>query len=353
MFGMTRRRSLLLLAALLCVAAGGTLGLVALGDKDGTQTQIARASTSSASPAAATTPSTARTPAAPGGTACASKSAATVAAVQTAVARRIYTSELAGTETKLDTARIRTYAPLLSALEAGETSAVAAAVHALVYKPAWHIVRLRVTRGSRVLADVGGPHVIAPVTGTLRSHGRTLGHFVTSVQDDLGYVKLVTRFIGVPVDLYQHGSFVMGTLLPAPSAPRGGATVKAGGRSYLVANIATTAFPSGPLQASLFVAQAPSGRSCSALRVAAWGGVARHIALRLQPLPTHYAALASLLRAVTGGEVLVREGSTRLVGGGPKRIPTTGTVRYAGRTWPVYSWQPAAGQRVYFLTPPG
>jgi hypothetical protein len=331
MFRLVRGRTLLLLVAVLCAATGGTLA-VAFGDEDGPRAQIARAAT---------------------GSGCAGKSAPTVAAVQLDVAKHIYSDELKGTETVLDTSRVRGYAPLLSALEHGETTAVAAAVHALVYKPQWHIVRLRVSQGGRVLADVGGPHVIAPVTGTLRSHGRTLGHYVTSVQDDLGYVKLVTRFIGAPVDLYQHGSLVMGTLRPAPSAPRDGATVTVGGRSYLVANVAASAFPAGPLQASLFVPQPASGQSCSALRVAAWGSVARHIALRLQPLSAHYQDLASVVRAVTGGRVFVRAGAKRLVTGGPRRIPATGTVRYAGRTWPVYSWQPAAGQRVYFLTPPG
>ena len=40
----------------------------------------------------------------------------------------------------------------------------------IVYHPFWHIVRLRVLDASgRVLADFGGPDVIAPVSGTLRS----------------------------------------------------------------------------------------------------------------------------------------------------------------------------------------
>ena len=77
---------------------------------------------------------------------------------------------------------------------------------AIVYTPHWHIVRLRVMQGTRVLADVGGPYVIAPVTGTLEQHGRTLGRYVMSVQDDTGYVKLVSRFIGVPVELYRGRS---------------------------------------------------------------------------------------------------------------------------------------------------
>jgi hypothetical protein len=77
------------------------------------------------------------------------------------------------------------------------------------------------------------------------------------------------------------------------------------------------------------------------------------VAARLTPLPSHYQDLADVLRGVTGGRVLVRAGSQRLVGGGAARLPAAGTVRYAGHRWSVYSWQPAAGQRVYFLAPPG
>ena len=86
-----------------------------------------------------------------------------------------------------------------------------------VYKPHWHIVRLRVERGGHVLADVGGPHVTAPVSGMLRAHGRTLGRYVMSVQDDLGYVKLVTRFIGAPIDLYQTRLVRDGHAAPGPA----------------------------------------------------------------------------------------------------------------------------------------
>jgi hypothetical protein len=284
---------------------------------------------------------------------CAGSSAATVSAVQTVVAKRIYAEELGGEETRLDAARVRSYGPLLTALERGETAAVAAAVHALVYKPHWHIVRLRVLRGSRVLADVGGPHVTAPITGALRAHGRTLGRYVVSVQDDLGYVKLVTHFIGVPIDIYQGGALVMGTLSGAHAAPGNGAHVEIAGRPYLVSNVPIRAFPTGALQASVFTSAAPSAASCAELRLAAWGSVARHVAARFHPLSAHYQDLAGVVRTVTGGRVFVRAGSRRLAGGGPARLPLSGTVRYGGRSWPVYSWQPAAGRRVYFLTPPG
>jgi hypothetical protein len=286
-------------------------------------------------------------------TGCGAASAATLASVQTTVAKRIYRDELTGTETLLDASRVRAFAPLIEALRPAspDPAAVRAAVHALVYKPHWHIVRLRVTRGARVLADVGGPNVIAPVAGTLRSRGRTVGHYVLSVQDDLGYVKLVTRFIGAPVDLYRHGALVMGTLPAVASARSDGTRLDAGGRSYLVSNIAAEAFPSGALQVSLLAPSAPSTASCAALRIAAWGSVARHVEARLHPIAAHFSDLAGVLRAVTGGRVLVRAGGRRLVGGGPRHLPDSGRVSYAGRSWPVYSWQPVPGTRIYFLAP--
>ncbi len=288
-----------------------------------------------------------RAAAATGG--CGAATAPTVAAVQTDVARRIYAAELDGTETRLDVARVKSYRPLLDALASGRTAAVRAAVHALVYTPHWHIVRLRVIRGGRVLADVGGPHVLAPVRGSLRAHGRALASYVMSVQDDLGYVKLVTRFIGAPVDLYSHGAFVMGTLAPAP--PATATVLSAGGSRYDASPLAVQAFPAGPLQASLFVPEAPSPQSCAAVRLAALGSVARHVAARLHPLSTHLHALADIVRTLTGSQLLVRSGARKLVGGGPAHLPQSGSVRYEGRRLAVYSWQPLPNVRAFLLAP--
>ena len=78
------------------------------------------------------------------------------------------------------------------------------------------------------MADVGGPDIIAPISGTSVSKGKTVGSFVMSVQDDLGYVKLVSRFIGVPIDLYRARSFVMGTLKPPPASVRNGESLTIG-----------------------------------------------------------------------------------------------------------------------------
>ena len=176
-----------------------------------------------------------------------------------------------------------------------------------------------------------------------------------SVQDDAGYVKLVSRFIGVPIDLYRHGSFLMGTLQPAPSKVNDGASVAVGGAAYHVHLLSTRAFPSGTLRVALLVptpTSAVTATSCSSVRLAAWGGIAMHIAARLRPLPAHYQDLVDILESTTRGLAYVRNGSTRLAGGSvPARIPPRGIVRYGGRSWSVFSWEPVPPARVYLLTP--
>jgi hypothetical protein len=207
-----------------------------------------------------------------------------------------------------------------------------------------------------VLADVGGPYIIAPVTGTLRQGGRKVGSFTMSVQDDLGYVKLVTRFTGTPIDLYRNGSFVMGTLQPAPPPPANGASVKAHGGSYLASTLDALAFPSGKLTVALFV-PAPSsalpGQTCAAVRNQAWGSVVKHIAARFPGLAEHYEDFIGTLQGSTGGFAYVRVGSHQIAGdnAGPRHIPSHGTVRYRGRAWHVFSWAPYPPARVYFLAP--
>ena len=129
---------------------------------------------------------------------CGSKAPETLAQAAGLVATRIYAGELSSSEVQSDKREVEESAPLLSAVESGEHAAIEAAVHSLVYSGT-HIVRLRVTRGSTLLADVGGPYILAPVSGVLRSNGHAIAHYELSVQDDLGYVKLETRFVGTPL----------------------------------------------------------------------------------------------------------------------------------------------------------
>jgi hypothetical protein len=279
-----------------------------------------------------------------------------IAGVDASAAQGIYAGELHGTEVKVDIARITGSRALLSALASNNQAAVRAAVHAIVYAPRWHIVRLRVARAGHVLADVGGPHVIAPVSGELRWRHRIVAMYVMSVQDDAGFVKLIGRFIGAPVDLYANGSFLMGTLHPAPASMSTGASASVGGASYLAQVFSARAFSSDTLRVALLV-QRPTANaaaeSCASLRLSAWGGIAMRIAgLFNHNLPSHYAELVALLQSVTGGRAYVRTASTQIAGGaGPSRIPPRGILRYAGRLWSVFSWEAALRSRVYLLTP--
>jgi hypothetical protein len=287
---------------------------------------------------------------------CGQASASVIAGVDAIAAQGIYAGELHGTEVKLDVAHITGSRALLSALAMNNEAAVRAAVHAIVYAPRWHIVRLRVTRAGHVLADVGGPHVIAPVSGELRWRHRIVASYVMSVQDDAGFVKLVGRFIGVPVDLYANGSFLMGTLHPAPASMRTGASASVGGASYVAQVFSARAFSSDALRVALLVRRPTAkvaAESCAAVRLSAWGAIATRIAGLFKPnLPSHYAELVALLQSVTGGRAYVRTASTQIAGGaGPSRIPPRGSLRYAGRVWSVLSWEPVPRTRVYLLTP--
>ena len=326
-----------MLAALLTAAAAVAVGLTIDASDDG----VSRASAAVGSAAASAAES------------CGSASAATVSAVDVAAAGHIYAGELAGTETKADIGHITTSEALLSAMAASNPAAIQAAVHGLVYAPRWHIVRLRVMRAGKVLADVGGPYIIAPVTGTLRWHGRAVGTYVMSVQDDVGFVKLVSRFIGVPIDIYRNGSYLMGTLTPAPRTASAGANVTVGGSSYRESVMPAAAFPSGSLQIALFQRQPTAAHgNCATVRSAAWGSVAAHVAGRFNPLPPHYKDVVTVVRGLTNGMAFVRVGSQQLAGGaGPAKLPSSGTVTYRGRPWSVFSFAPVPPARIYLLTP--
>ena len=342
------------LALVLVIAAAVAVVLVATLDADPSPPRQAhaRASASSAVVSGVTSADVSAHSSAP---ACGAQTASTLASVDTTVAQGIYTAELQSHEVRADAAHVTHFPALLSALTSDNAAAVREAVHDIVYTPHWHIVRLRVLEAGHVVADVGGPDVIAPVSGTLSAHGRTLGTYVMSVQDDVGYVKLVSRFIGVPVNLYRNGSFLMGTLEPAPAKPGNGATVHVGGASYLVQLLSAQAFPSGPLGVALFLpvpSRATSSASCAAVRLAAWGSIAMHVAARLHPLSAHYQSLVDVLHDTTGAPAYVRAGSTRIAGGSvPARLPSHGIVKYGGSSWAVFSWEAVPPARIYFLTP--
>jgi hypothetical protein len=289
---------------------------------------------------------------------CGAAAPAVLADTAGVVARRIYAGELSSSETRSDQRQVEEFTPLLSALAAGERAAVGEAVTSLVFSHT-HVVRLRVTKGAGVLADVGGPYILAPVSGTLRFHGQTVGHYVLSVQDDLGYVKLVTRFIGAPLVMRagSHEVPVEGLLAPAPGSIPTHGRVSYRGVSYAAYSFNASAFPSGPLRISLLLALAASlpARSCAAIRTAELGLIAHRISRRFALSPSDFGSYIKLTRSLTGALVYIRFGSHQLAGSttpGPSHLPASGTVRYHGASYGVSSFMAptSVGQvRVYSL----
>ena len=259
------------------------------------------------------------------------------------VAKRIYAGELAGSETRSDQRQVEGDATLLSAIASGNRAAINAAVHRLVYSHT-HIVRLRITHGASVLADIGGPYIIAPVGGALRLHGRALAHYVLSVQDDLGYVKLVTRFLGVALVMRagSHGIPVEG-LVPGPASVPDLGPVTYRGVSYEAISFPARSFPGGPLRISLLLPLASSlaSRTCAQIKSAELGHAAMLISRRFQLSPASFPVYIKFVRTLTDALIYIRAGSRELAGStrpGPASLPASGPIDFAGKHYEVSSF---------------
>ena len=250
--------------------------------------------------------------------------------------------------------------PLLSAMASGDSAAMKTAVHTLVYSHT-HIVRLRVSRGSVLLADDGGPYILAPVSGRLRSHGKEVGHFVFSVQDDLGYVKLETRFVGAPLVMRTDAGNVPveGLVKPGPDTIPDHGPVSYGGTNYEAYSFKANAYPSGRLRISLLL-PLPGGlaaKTCDQIKAAELGLVAQRNSRRFTLSQAAYPPYIKLVHTMTHALVYVRSGSRTLAGSShdtPAKLPGSGAVSFHGVDYEATSFMaPASGGavRVHVLIP--
>jgi hypothetical protein len=187
---------------------------------------------------------------------CGADAAATRTNAIGGVAQRIYGAEAHSAAVTASINAIAAYRPLIDAVARNDPRATRAAVTALLYNHT-HIVRLRVTRGARLLSDVGGPDIIAPSRGVMRdASGAVIGQFVMSLQDDLGFRLLTRRFTATHVVLRIGDRVIQGALAGAPSRlPDTGAVTIRGAR-YRLYSFTAQAFPSGPLRVTLVVREA-------------------------------------------------------------------------------------------------
>ena len=168
------------------------------------------------------------------------------------VGERVYQEELHGASVVQTQRRLEASSAFQHAVATRDLVATRAAIVGF-FEEHIHVVRVRVTVGSRLLIDVGGPYVLAPVHGTLRLHGRVVGHFIWAIQDDAGYLKLAHLFTGMEVLMRVGGRQVQGTLTPGPPSTPDRGAVSYGGRTYQVYSFDAEAFPSGPLRISLLI----------------------------------------------------------------------------------------------------
>ncbi len=168
------------------------------------------------------------------------------------VGERIYQEELHSPDVTATLHHMESSTVFQRAVAAGNATATRTAIIGF-FGQHIHVVRVRVTIGSKLLIDEGGPFVLAPVHGTLRSGGQVVGHFTMAIQDDAGYLKLARLFTGAEVLMRTGAKQVMGTLSPGPSTVPDRGEVAYRGRNYQAYSFTGEAFPAGPLRISLLL----------------------------------------------------------------------------------------------------
>jgi len=300
-------------------------------------------------------------PAAPAGgsVACGSATRATIATADATVTTAIDRNERWGTGVAFDFTQVSGASDLLSAVAADDRAAALTAVSRIVFHPVWHIVRLRaLDTAGHLLADVGGPYVIAPVPGVLRVDGRVIGSFLMSVQDDKGVTRLESLFVGNRVGIYLGGKLVAERGGNLPMTRPAGPALSLGGVAYHVVTRTYPAFPTGRLAEVMLLAPPAlslTAETCAAVRAGEFGRVAERLARLTPGLSQNYDGYANSAHIYTGAEFFVRDGATQLAssgGAGPAVIPKRGSVSYLGRHWLVFSFEPHPPTRVYLLIAP-
>lgn len=148
------------------------------------------------------------------------------------VARRIYASERSGAPVRASLRRISRDAAAMRGNRA-------ALLHQL-FLPGYHVVRLRVAHRGHVVGDVGGRFVVA---------GPTRRGMTISIQDAIGFVKLVHRLTGEGVVVRGVPGHVAASspALAKAKLPESGTAVVAG-KTYTLLSFDEPGFAREPLR---------------------------------------------------------------------------------------------------------
>ncbi len=184
----------------------------------------------------------ASTAAASGGCAAAATQRSVGAAVATAKAR--YALEATGVAAHVALARAAADRALGDAVGAGDTAAAAAEASRLLAGH-MHITAIRVVRAGRVVVgtqrypfDVAGPR-----TALRNRHGAVVGTLELTIQDVIGFIRLVHKYTGAAVVVRGAAGEAKSSLAAARTTalPTSGCATIAG-RSYAVRSFAEVGF---------------------------------------------------------------------------------------------------------------
>jgi len=174
------------------------------------------------------------------------------------VAERIYQDELMGPRVDTALAAARHSRTLQRAAVRNDPTLARDGIVTL-FRSHLHVVRAQVLRGPQLVADVGGPDALGPISGVLGGRARAVGgRVLLSVQDDLGLILLVRRFTGADVLLRLGHRQVRGTLRPGPDEIPDLGQVSYKGHDYQAFSFQAQAFPSGSLRVSLLLPRNPT-----------------------------------------------------------------------------------------------
>jgi hypothetical protein len=302
------------------------------------------------------------------GNGCGAATAGVVDGIDDGIAHQIYNEELMSMEVSADLYRVTSSTALASAVASGDPAMVRAATHEIVYTPVWHIVRLRVLSSSgELLADVGGPYVLAPLTGQITYQGKLVGSFVMSVQDDLGYKKLVNHIAGVPIEEYLHGKPLIGTFKHPPSSPPASGPLTFRGIHYKVDSYTLSAFPTGGLQIAVLVpspSASLSAMSCQQVRLTTHAAIVDRVATGLMrsghSIYSNQRLFVSQAYDYVHLPVFMFKGTHEAFGTNrlegitapaPAKLAGSGEVSYDGSKWLVAALRPFPPDWIYVLEP--
>jgi hypothetical protein len=185
---------------------------------------------------------------------CPTSAAASRATKAFNAAKTRYLTESRGAVIHADLRQIAHDSILLAALSVGNLrSALAEANRQLVR----HVVRIRVLRGSRVLVDANSTSFDVGGSGVeLRApNGRSLGRLQITVQDVIGFIKLVHKLNAADVVVRGARGQARSSLPTAArlSLPRSGC-MQIGSRRYVVRSFNETSFSGEPLSIRVLTA---------------------------------------------------------------------------------------------------